>query len=70
MRATRRDQSAEAAADLSAQEAQTAADADETEAAARYRRGRAISPLLAEAVRRADAFSRLDAALGLAQPHR
>lgn len=42
---------------------QKAADVAEADAAERYRRQRQLLDLVGDAVRRADAFSRLDAAL-------
>jgi hypothetical protein len=44
-------------------DAQTVADASEDDAAQRYQRERRLAPIVAEAIRRADAMSRLDASL-------
>ncbi len=46
-------------------DAQTLADASEDDAARRYLREQRLATLVAEAMRRADAMSRLDASLRL-----
>ena len=50
---------------MAARDLQRLADASETDAALRYQRGRRIAAVVSDAVRRADAMSRLDATLQL-----
>lgn len=49
--------------DMAARDAQRLADACENDQALRYRRGRVLAAVVEEAMRRADAMSRLDARL-------
>ena len=69
MKAMRRETGAVSGA-LTTRRAQLAADHEETEAAARFRRGRKLRGLLEDVVHRADAYARLDAALRLGPPQR
>lgn len=48
---------------MAARDAQRLADACENDQALRYRRGRVLAAVVEEAMRRADAMSRLDARL-------
>jgi hypothetical protein len=48
---------------MAARDAQRLADASENDQALRYRRGKVLAAVVAEAMRRADAMSRLDASL-------
>lgn len=48
---------------MAAKQTQVEADAAETELMARYRRQRELMPLVADAVRRAEAAARLEASL-------
>jgi hypothetical protein len=48
---------------MAATDAQTLADASENDAAQRYLREQRLATVVAEAMRRADAMSRLDASL-------
>jgi hypothetical protein len=50
---------------MAAADAQTLADASENDAAQRYLREQRLATIVAEAMRRADAMSRLDASLRL-----
>ncbi|MBJ7596225.1 MAG: hypothetical protein JF886_15460 [Candidatus Dormibacteraeota bacterium] len=50
---------------MAATAAQTLADASENDAAQRYLREQCLATVVAEAMRRADAMSRLDASLRL-----
>jgi hypothetical protein len=50
---------------MAAPDAQTLADASENDAAQRYLREQRLATIVAEAMRRADAMSRLDATLRL-----
>jgi hypothetical protein len=52
--------------DLDTEELQARVDASEDGAAARYRALRSLSPLVSDAVRHAEAMTRLDVALRLA----
>ena len=70
MKAMRRETAGAVSAAVNARRAQLIADGEESEAAARFRRGRKLQGLLEDAVRRADAFARLDAALRMGAPQR
>ena len=48
---------------MEARDAQRLADASENDLALRYRRGKVLAAVVEEAMRRADAMSRLDASL-------
>jgi hypothetical protein len=55
---------------MAARELQRLADASENDAAQRYMRSQVLASVVADAIRRADAMSRLDASLRLAMMRR